>query len=392
MQRTAVVWVIYSMTHSAFMLGLTIFAEQFPSFLLSIIGGLASDRYDRYQIIKITQITSMLQSILLAALVLTGHSAVWSILTLSVLLGVINAFDVPARQSMIHEVLYDEADLPNALSLNSAMASLARLAGPALAGILLQQLGAGICFLINAASFGAVIISFVMMRLPASAHAHQNQTDKPLDGLKEAFVYLKQHKELLLIIVLLALVSLLVLPYDTLLPLYAKKIFAGNATTYGYLTSAVGFGAVVGTVILASLKSSKNLKKILGFSLLALGLGLMAFSHLRTFGLALPFAAIIGFGSVAQATIVNTVIQMDTAPHMRGRVLGLMFMAMFGMLPLGSIVIGALSQLIGAPKTVLILGLLALILAAGFRHSLFGRVLSIEDKKDNPPDGHTIPA
>ena len=371
MQRTAVVWVIYSMTHSAFMLGLTIFAEQFPSFLLSILGGLASDRYDRYQIIKITQITSMLQSIFLAALVLTNHSAVWSILCLSVLLGIINAFDVPARQSMIHEVLFDQNDLPNALSLNSAMASVARLAGPALAGILLQQFGAGVCFLINAASFGAVIISFVLMKLPDSAHAHQSVSTKPVEGLKEAYFYLMERRDLLLIIILLALVSLLVLPYDTLLPLYAKKIFSGNAATYGYLTSAVGLGAVIGTVILASLNSSAHLKKILGFSLIALGLGLISFSHLTSFAMAIPFAAIIGLGSVAQATIVNTVIQMDTSPQMRGRVLGLMFMAMFGMLPLGSVVIGSLSQLIGAPQTILILGILALLLVVCFRNTLF---------------------
>jgi len=368
MQRTAVVWVIYTMTHSAFMLGLTIFAEQFPSFGLSLLGGIASDRYDRYKIVKITQLASILQASLLTFLVMSHHAEVWSILTLSVLLGVINAFDVPARQALIHEVLFDESDLPNALSLNAAMASLARLAGPALAGLILQQFGAGICFLFNASSFVAVIISLILMRLKPSIPAQNKK--KIAAELKEGFQYLQQRKDLSYLLLLLALTSLLVLPYDTLLPLFAKIIFHGNAATYGYLTSFIGLGAVTGTVILASLKGGANLRKLLLIATILLGLGLVCFSQITTFKWAMPFVVIMGLGSVAQGTITNTIVQMETSAKIRGRIISIMLMAMFGMLPLGSLLVGAVSQRIGAPYTALAQGLVAIILAYCFKNVL----------------------
>ncbi|HEX7755132.1 MAG TPA: MFS transporter, partial [Niabella sp.] len=174
MQRTAVVWVIYSMTHSAWMLGLTIFAEQFPSFLFSAFGGVAADRHNRFKIINITQISSMVQAVLLAILVITKHGGVWEILTLSVILGIINAYDVPARQTMINEVVADETDLPSALSLSAAMASLSKLLGPALSGIILEKFGAGTCFLINAASFGAVMLSIFFMKKPKNIKTNRS--------------------------------------------------------------------------------------------------------------------------------------------------------------------------------------------------------------------------
>ncbi|HLI93104.1 MAG TPA: MFS transporter, partial [Puia sp.] len=165
MQRTAVIWLIYSITKSAFLLGVTVFAEQFPAFFFSMFGGLAADRYDRYRIVKLTQIGSMIQSVALAVLVLTGHAAVWAILALSVLLGVINAFDVPARQALVHDVVAEPADLPNAISLTTATACLAQLLGPAAAGLILNAYGSADCFLINAASFGGVLLSVILMTL-----------------------------------------------------------------------------------------------------------------------------------------------------------------------------------------------------------------------------------
>ena len=364
MQRTAVVWVIYSLTHSAFMLGLTIFAEQFPSFLLSIFGGIAADRYDRYKIIKITQIASMIQASLLAISVMTGHYVIWEILSLSVILGIINAFDVPARQAMIHDVLYEAADLPNALSLTSAMASLAKLLGPALSGIILEKFGAGICFLLNAASFGGVMVSLVFMKLPA--HTPQKVKKKVLAELLEGFDYLKKTPSIGLTILMLAIVSLLVIPYDTLIPVYAKVIFKGNAATFGYITSFIGLGGVCGTVFLASLKKGANLKIHLLVSTIVLGIGLIAFSHAGNFALAMLFATIAGFGTVAQGTISNIIIQSESAPHMRGRVISIMIMAMFGMLPIGSLLVGAVSQKIGAPDTLLCQGIIGLLVAAAF--------------------------
>ncbi|PUZ26934.1 Transmembrane secretion effector [Chitinophaga costaii] len=364
MQRTAVVWVIYSLTHSAFMLGLTIFAEQFPSFFLSIFGGIAADRYNRYTIIELCQVVSMIQSALLAVLVMTGHYVIWEILTLSVLLGIINAFDIPARQALIHEVLYEESDLPNALSLTSAMASLAKLLGPALSGIILEKCGASICFLLNAASFGGVMISVMLMKLPA--YKPPAIKKKVFADLYEGFAYLVKTPSIGLVILMLAIVSLLVMPYDTLIPVYAKVIFKGNAATFGYITSFIGVGAVCGTILMSFLKKGANLKMHLLVSIVILGLGLIAFSHTSYFPLAMLFATITGFGTVAQGTLSNIIIQSESPHEMRGRAISIMIMAMFGMLPIGSLVVGALSQKIGAPNTLLCQGIIGLVIAAVF--------------------------
>ncbi len=368
MQRTAVVWVVYSMTNSAFLIGVTIFAEQFPSFLFSIPGGVAADRYDRHKIIRIMQILSVIQSVLMALMVMTGHTAVWAILTLSVILGIINAFDVPARQALVHEVVADPADLPNAIALTTAMASLAGLLGPVLSGLVLTTIGAAVCFFINAASFGGVILSLILMKLPAAPTRKKDK--KVFAEFAEGFAYLKQSPNIGWMIVLLALVSLLVLPYNTVLPVIAREIFKGNASTYGLINGFIGAGAVIGTVYLASRKPGGGLKKILFVSNIILGVGLICFSQSRHFPLAMLFAVLVGFGSMAQFTISNIVAQSESAPEMRGRIIGIMLMALFGMAPLGSLVVGAVSQHIGAPTTMLAQGVIAIVLAIVFSRFL----------------------
>lgn len=377
MQRTAVVWVVYSMTHSAFLLGLTIFAEQFPSFVFSVPGGVAADRYNRYTVIKVTQITSMIQAILLAVLVMSGHIMVWAVLLLSMILGIINAFDVPARQALINDVVASPADLPNALSLSTATASLAQLLGPALSGIILSAFGAGVCFLLNAASFGAVIISLLLMKLPAYQFKKTNK--KVMVDFAEGFTYIKNTPGISTIIVMLAAISLLVLPYNTVLPVFAKVVFKGDASTFGYINSFVGIGAVTGTIFLASRKPGAHLKQILFISTLLMGIGLICFSQIRNFPAAMLFAAIAGYGSVAQFTISNIVVQSDAAPQMRGRTMGILLMAIFGMMPLGSVLTGAVSEHIGAPATVLAQGVLAVIIAL-----IFSRFLTSPIKKLSP--------
>lgn len=364
MQRTAVIWVVYSMTHSAFLIGVTIFVEQFPSFLFSIPGGVAADRYNRYTVIKITQVTSMIQAVLLAVLVITGHTAVWAILLLSVILGIINAFDVPARQSLIHDVVASPADLPNAVSLTTATASLAQLLGPALSGIVLSVFGAGVCFLLNAASFGGVIVSLLLMRLPA--YQPKRKDKKVIAEFAEGFTYIKNTPDIGLIVAMLALVSLLVLPYNTVLPVFAKVVFKGDASTFGYINSFVGVGAVTGTIFLASRKTGTHLKRILFISTILMSAGLICFSQIKNFPAAMLFAAIAGFGSVAQFTVSNIIVQSESAPEMRGRAIGILLMAIFGMLPLGSLLVGAVSEHIGAPATVLAQGIIALVIALIF--------------------------
>jgi len=368
MQRTAVVWVVYSITHSAFLIGVTIFAEQFPSFLFSIWGGVAADRYDRYKIIKITQVTSMIQAVMLAVLVLTGHTIIWAILVLSAILGIINAFDLPARQALVHEVVADQADLPNALALTTAMASLAQLLGPALSGIVLSAFGAAVCFFINAASFGAVIISLFLMKLPV--HVPKKSEKKVIAEFAEGFSYLKKTLDIGLVILMLAITSLLVLPYNTVLPIFAKVIFKGNASTFGYINSFIGIGAVTGTVFLASRKPGAHLRKILFISTIIMSVGLIGFSQVKNFPLAMFFAVLTGFGSIAQFTVCNIIVQSKSTPQMRGRVIGILLMAIFGMMPLGSLLVGAVSQHIGAPVTVLSQGIIGLIVALLFTRFL----------------------
>jgi MFS family permease len=368
MQRTAVIWVIYSLTHSASMIGFAVFAQQFPAFLFSLFGGVIADRYARYKILLVTQTASMIQAILLAVLILTNHYVIWEILTLSAMLGTINAFDVPARQPMVHEMVDDRADLANAISLNSAMVNMARLIGPALSGMVLQQFGAGVCFVINAVSFIAVIISLLLMNFPdfQPPAVKKKVTSELAEGLK----YLKQTPAISMLILLMLCLSLLILPYDTMEPVFAKVIFKGNAATYGYISGCIGLGALIGSFLLASAKKSINLRMVLLLSITILGAGLILFSRTGYFALALPCAVILGLGSITPMSTSITIIQMEAAAHMRGRVMSFVAMAYFGMLPLGSLLIGTLSQKLGAPLTMLCQGVTALIIAACFSRFL----------------------
>ena len=374
MQGTALSWIVYTKTHSTFMLGLTLFAGKFPSFLLSLFGGVVSDRYDRFRVLLFTQIASLVQAVCLAALILLGHYTVWELLLISVLLGSINAFDVPARQGLVYEMVDNKDDLSNALALNSSMVNLARLIGPALAGIVLEKLGAGVCFLLNAASFLAVILSLLRMKLPPYKQGSRDKN--AMVELKEGFTYLRQTPSIAKVILMLAGMSLLVIPYVTLLPVYAKVIFSGNASTFGYINSFIGLGAVSGGLFLASLGTAVSRKKILWVNTLVFGLGLILFSHTTSFPLAMLFAMLSGFGMMAQTTISNTIIQTTAAPAMRGRVISYFAMAYFGMLPLGSLLVGTVSQYIGAPDTMLFEGLSALVIVA-----LFWSFLSKKDQR-----------
>jgi MFS family permease len=360
MQKTAVSWVIYTLTHSTFMLGVTLFASQFPSFLLSLFGGVVSDRYNRYRVLLTTQVASMIQATLLTALIFYKHYEVWEILALSVLLGVINAFDVPARQSLVYEMIEDKKDLPNALALNSSMVNLSRLIGPAIAGFVLETMGDDVCFALNAVSFIAVIGSLLLMRLPK--YVEQVHTKNVFGELKEGFAYLKATPSIAFVIVMLGLISLLVLPFNTLIPYYAREVFKGNATTFGVIDSVIGLGAFCGAIFLASLKAGSNLKKILSINTLVFGIGLVLFSHEKLYPLALIFATIAGFGMMSQITISNTLIQTTVEPHMRGRVISFYAMAFFGLQPIGGLLVGSVSKWIGAPDTILAEGIAALLI------------------------------
>jgi MFS family permease len=364
MQRTAVYWLIYVKTNSAFMLGVAVFCAQFPSFLLSIVGGVVSDRYNRFRVLLKTQFASLVQAVLLTILVFSGNFEVWHILALSIVLGSINAFDVPARQALVYDMVDQKEHLPNAIALNSSMVNVARLIGPALSGLVLQKFGAEICFLINSLSFVAVIISLYAMKLPKFV-PRERITNVATD-LKEGLAYLRATPDIRKVILLLTVISLVSLPYTTLLPVYAKEVFKGDALIFGLLNSFVGIGAVSGALFLASLTAGSDLKKILSRCTIIFGAGLLAFAFVDFLPAALLFIAVAGFGMMSQTTITNTIIQTTVTPAMRGRVISYYAMAFFGMQPLGSLLIGALAHSIGAPLTIFLQGICTIVIALIF--------------------------
>jgi MFS family permease len=300
------------------------------------------------------------------------------IFALSVLLGIINAFDSPARQSMVNELIDNKEDLPNAIALNSSMANLARMIGPAISGIVLEKFGAGTCFLINALSFMAVIVSLLIMRFPK--FIQQPHTQKVFREFKEGWKYLKVTPSIGFVILFIACVNLLVIPFITLLPVFAKDVFKGDASIFGYLNSAIGLGAVGGAFFLASLKAGVNFKRVLFTNLLIFGGALVLFSHITNLPIALFFAMLAGFGMMSQNTIGNTIVQTNASAKMRGRVLSYLLMAITGMQPLGALLIGTVSQYIGAPNTIIAEGIAAVVIAVSFLPFLRKDILKEKDK------------
>lgn len=360
MQKTAVSWVIYSQTHSKFMLGVSVFATLFPSAIFSLLGGVVSDRYNRYRVLLLTQILSMGQAAALALAVFWRPGAVWVIIGLSAVLGLINAFDVPARQSLVYDLVDDKKDLPNAVALNSMMLNLSKLLGPAIAGLALEQLGAAACFGLNAVSFVAVIGSLLALKLPAyEVKAH---TKSILGELAEGFRYVKDTPNIRFIINMLGLTALLVLPFTNLMPVYAKDVFRGTATTFGLLDGAIGLGGLVGALYLASLKPATSLSKVIAGTTFVFGAGLLLFAYAPRYPLALGCLVVTAFGMMAQTTISVTLLQTTVAPAMRGRVISLYVLVYTAALPLGSLLVGAASERFGVQPTVLAEGVLCLLI------------------------------
>lgn len=386
MQRMAVSWLIYRTTHSVFMLGVSSFAGQVPTFIFSPYAGVITDRYNRYKILLTTQVFSMVQATVLAISVLTDNYSVYLIIFLSFLLGTINAFDTPSRQALINQLVSDKEDLPNAIALNSSMMNLARLIGPSVAGLLLMSIGEGYCFLLNAISFIAVLISLLLIRV------EENKTSKPeknfIRDFKEGYRYLNDSPNLKSTIVMIGIMGFLVMPYNTLIPVFAKDIFNGNASTFGWLNSMAGLGALSGAFYIASYGSRVNLKKILFFFTVILGISLILFSMNRIFTLAMVLAMTAGLGMMTQFTISNTLIQTTVKDEMRGRVTSFYIMAVMGMQPFGSFFIGAIAHLIGTPLTVLFQGISCLIVAFFYygylkRNNLLLNFPNLSNNKDN---------
>lgn len=364
MQRIAVSWLVYTLTHSSFMLGVVAFAGQIPTMLLSPYAGTYVDRHSRYKTLLITQIASMVQAGILAALVITGTHTVTTIIILSIILGIINAFDTPARQSFMILMVEKKADLPNAIALNSSMVTLARLAGPAVAGILLSSFGEGVCFFMNFLSFIAVIVSLLLMKLKTPP---AQTIDEPIwQNLKEGYAYLQNSKGIRSAILLMALISFFVMPYNTLFPVYAQQIFKGNVTTFSWLNSIAGLGALMGAVYVATLRPDKDFLKIITLANLLISSCIILFSYMQNFWLALAIIMLGESGLLALIASTNTYIQTNVAENMRGRVISYYVMAFMGMQPLGSLLVGYLAHKTSAPFTLLIEGIAGIISVTAF--------------------------
>jgi MFS family permease len=368
MQQIAMTWLVYRLTNSPLLLGVVGFASQMPTFLLSPFAGVLADRMNPHRIIITTQTLAMIQAAVLAILTLTGNISVWQIISLSVFLGLVNAFDIPARQTFVLEMIENKEDLGNAIALNSSMFNGARLIGPSIAGMLLVVIGEGMCFLLNAVSFIAVIAALLAMKLPErKQHTHSNGVVR---GLKEGFSYAFGFASIRYILLLVALVSAMGMPYTVLMPVFAKDILEGGPHTLGFLMGATGVGAMTGALYLASRKTVVGLGRWIAIAAAIFGVGLIGFSFARVLWLSMGLLFVTGFGMMTQMASCNTILQTIVEDDKRGRVMSFYTMAFMGMAPLGSLLAGSLASKIGAPHTLLISGILCIIGAAMFATKL----------------------
>ena len=348
--RTATSWLVYRLSHSALVLGWVSFAGLVPAFILSPFAGVMVDRWNKHRVLVATQVASALQSAGLAVLTLLGTITVGHIVLLSIVQGLINAFDVPGRQSFLVRMIEDRDDLPNAIALNSSMVNMARLVGPSVAGVLIASVGEGWCFTVDAISYLAVIATLLMMTI-ARREAGGEERKQVLHALKEGVDYARNSRAIVWVIGLLALVSFMGVPYMTLLPMIVTERLAGDARLLGYLTAASGLGALGGALYLASRRSVRGLERITSLSAVTFGAGLIVFGLSRNVWLSAPMMFVAGLGMMVQMASSNTILQTISDERMLGRVMSLFAMAFMGMSPFGSLFGGLVAEHLGAAVT-----------------------------------------
>jgi len=355
MTRIATSWLVYRLTRSALLLGLVGFAGQIPSFLLAPLAGVLVDRWNRHRLLVATQILAMLQSAALAVLTLSGLITIWHVLLLSLFQGAINAFDMPARQAFVVEMVDRREDLPNAIALNSSMVNAARLLGPSIGGVIIAAVGEGWCFALDAVSYLAVIASLLLMRIASRTRTAGAQA-KMLGQLHEGWRYVAGSAPIRSILLLLALVSLVGMPYTVLMPIFASSILHGGPHTLGFLMAATGVGALLGAFFLANRRSVLGLGKLIPLMASLFGAGLIGFALSRSLWLSLVLLLVTGLGFMVQMAASNTLIQTLVEDDKRGRVMSFYTMAFMGTTPFGSLLAGTLANRIGAPRTLLLGG------------------------------------
>jgi MFS family permease len=359
MTRVATSWLVYRLTKSPLLLGTVGFAGQIPTFLLAPLAGVIVDRIDRRKVLVWTQTLAMLQSLALAWLTLSRRINIGEVLALSAMQGVINAFDMPARQSFMVKMVEDRADLSNAIAINSSMVNTARLVGPSLAGLLIAATNEGWCFLVDGVSYIAVIASLLMMRLPAANM--ERATATMLAELREGWSYVIDFAPIRTILLLFALLSLMGWPFMVLMPIFAGERLHGGPHTLGFLMGAVGIGSLASALTMVMRRSVRGLTKMIPIAAAAFGVGLICFGLSRGMWFSMLMMLVTGFGMMQGLTASNTILQTLVDERMRGRVMSYYTMAFVGMAPFGSLLTGALAYAIGAPRTVIVSGIACIV-------------------------------
>jgi MFS family permease len=373
MTQVATVWLVYHLTQSPLLLGLVGFANQLPNFLLVPLGGVLVDRWDRHRILLITQTLSMLQSLALAVLTLTGMIQFWHILGLGLLQGLINAIDAPTRQAFVPDIAHRPENLANAIALNSSMVTGAKLVGPAIGGLIVASVGVGYCFLIDACSYLAVLASLLAMRFEPKL---LNYSQPPLQltliwqNLKTGIVYAFGDPPIRTILLLVATVSFMSLSPTVVLPIFAAKTLQGNAHTLGLLMAASGVGALMGAISLSLRQGIRGLGRLIAIATVLGGGGMIAFSFSRTLWFSVLCLVVIGFGNLLQLASSNTLLQSLVEPDKRGRVMSFYLMAFLGMASFGNLFTGSLINLIGIPAEVALSGSICILAALLFAQKI----------------------
>jgi MFS family permease len=368
MTRVATSWLVYRLTGSALLLGIVGFSNQILTFVLAPLAGVWVDRLNRRNLLVWTQALAALQSLLLAWLTLARVINIWEIIVLSMFQGLINAFDMPARQSFLIQMVEDRQDLGNAIALNSSMVNAARLIGPALAGMVIAAAGEGYCFLIDGISYFAVIATLLMMRITVAAP--KRATTSMLHQFREGWDYVVHFSPIRTILLLFAIISLMGWPFMVIMPIFAAKVLHGGPHTLGWLMGASGVGALISAAGLALKKSVRGLTSAIQRAAFLFGAGLILFGLSNRLWLSLVFLVIVGYGMMQGLAASNTVIQTLAPDEMRGRVMSFYTVAFVGMAPFGSLLAGFLAHLFGAPMTVIITGSCVVIGAVWFTTQL----------------------
>ena len=362
LQTIATSWLIYHMTGSAFLLGLASFAQFIPMLVLGPFAGVWVDRQRKRKVLMITQGFALAQALAMLALVASGHVQAWHLIVANLVLGILNAFDSPARQSQLVELVGGKEDLPNAIAFSSILMNGARFVGPMIGGAVIAGFGEIWGFALNSMMRGAVIVALWLI------HATPRPTEKSTTGWREqlaagfryAYGFLPTRSALLL----LSAMSFSVQPYQSLAPYFARDVFHGGSETLGYLIGAGGFGAVSGMVHLAIRPSIRGLLSQIPFTAAAAGIALIVFSFSTSLWIALPMLFFVGMGAMLTAASTNTVLQTIVEDRMRARVVSIYMMSFLGVAPLGALLAGALAERIGPPATLALGG--AFSLAAAF--------------------------